>query len=150
MFFSKIMKNVLNVCYIYDSYQVFLTLPAHLSLPPPHFYRPTPNHPHSYVLYAQTTSIYPASPPQPRSVHQEDCTNPHCVSYPSATLRTSISPSSALSSPDYYIDYGMERYQDNIPPDIIPDNIHGQYPTTIPKDNNLQDSIPQIIPLGQG
>ena len=32
----------------------------HISpLSPPHFYRPTPNHPHSYVPHAQTTSIYP-------------------------------------------------------------------------------------------
>ena len=28
------------------------------------------------------------------------CTNPHCISYPSATPRTSISPSSVPSSPD--------------------------------------------------
>ena len=34
------------------------------------------------------------------SVHPEDCTNPHCVSYPPATPRTSIS-SSVPSSPNY-------------------------------------------------
>ena len=78
------------------------SLYPHISpLPPPHFYRLTPNHLHSYVPHAQTTSIYPASPPQPHSVHPEEYTNPHCVSYPSATPRTSISPSSILSSPDY-------------------------------------------------
>ena len=37
----------------------------------------------------------------PHSVYPKDCTNPHCTFYPSATLRTSISPSSAPSSPDY-------------------------------------------------
>ena len=35
------------------------------------------------------------------TVHQEDCTNPHCVSYPSVTLRTSVSPSSDPFSPDF-------------------------------------------------
>ena len=68
-------------------------------LPPPHFYRLTPNHPHSYVPHAQTTPIYPTSPPHPCSVHPEVCTNPHCASYPSATLRASISPSSVPFSP---------------------------------------------------
>ena len=35
----------------------------HISpLPPPYFYRPTPNHLRSYVPHAQTTSIYHASP----------------------------------------------------------------------------------------
>ena len=52
------------ISFFTHSYQVFLPLPIHLTLPPPHFYRPTPNHPHSYVPHAQTTSIYPASPPQ--------------------------------------------------------------------------------------
>ena len=42
-----------------------------------------------------------STPPHPRSVHPEDCTNPLCVFYPSATLRTSISPSSVPSSLDY-------------------------------------------------
>ena len=39
--------------------------------PPPHFYRPIPNHPHSSVPHAQTTSIYPTSPPHPLPVHPE-------------------------------------------------------------------------------
>ena len=58
--------------------------------PPRNVYRPTPNHLHSYVPHAQTKvdidlpghtisikqsqSIYPASPPQPRSEHPKDCT----------------------------------------------------------------------------
>ena len=48
------------------SLQVFLPLPAHLTpatSPPPHSYRPTPNHLHSYGPHAHTTSIYHASPP---------------------------------------------------------------------------------------
>ena len=53
-----------------------------------------PNHLHSYVPHAQTTSIYHDSPPQPCSEAPKDCTNPHCASYLSATPRTSISPSS--------------------------------------------------------
>ena len=78
------------------------SLYPHISpLPPPHFYRPTPNHPHSNAPHAQTTSIYPTSPPHRRSVHPKDCTNPHCVSYPSATLRIFISPSSVPFSPDF-------------------------------------------------
>ena len=36
--------------------------------------------------------------------YTQKTTNPHCAFYPSATLHTSISPSSALSSP-YYADY---------------------------------------------
>ena len=70
-------------------------------LPPPHFYRSIPNHPHSYAPDAQTTSICHASPDLPHSVYLEDCTNPHLAFYPSATLRTSISPLSASSSSDY-------------------------------------------------
>ena len=74
----------------------------HISpLPPPHSYRLTPNHLHSYAPHAQTTSIYHASPPQPRSEPLKDCTNQHCASYPSATPRTSISPSSVPSSPGF-------------------------------------------------
>ena len=38
-------------------------------LPPPHFYRLTPNHLHSYFPHVQTTSIYHTSPPQLRSEH---------------------------------------------------------------------------------
>ena len=46
---------------------------THISpLPPPHFYRPTPNHLHSYAPHAQTTSIYHASPPQPHSEPSKD------------------------------------------------------------------------------
>ena len=52
-----------------------------ISPPPlPHFYRPTPSYLHSYVPHAQTTSIYHSSPPQPRSEHPKDCTNPYCTS----------------------------------------------------------------------
>ena len=59
----------------------------HISpLPPPHSYRLTPNHLHSYAPHAQTTSIYHALPPQPCSQSPKDCTNPHCASYPSATI----------------------------------------------------------------
>ena len=79
--------------------QVFLPLLLFFSSPPPHFYKRTPNHPHSYVSHAQTISIYPASPPQPRSEHPKGCTRPHFTSYPSETLHTSISPSYALLSP---------------------------------------------------
>ena len=76
----------------------------HISpLPPPHFYRQTHNHPHSYVPHAQTTSIYPASPPHQRSVHPKDFINPHCISYSGhiATLCKSISPSSIPFSSDF-------------------------------------------------
>ena len=74
----------------------------HISpLPPPHFYRPTPNHLRSYVPHAQTTSIYHASPLLPRSEHPKDCTSPHFTSYLSETHHTSISPSCALLSPGY-------------------------------------------------
>ena len=74
------------------SLQVFLPLPTHLTPPPPHFYRPTSNHLHSYIPHAQTTLIYHASPPQLRSEHPKDCTRPHFSSYPSETHHTSISP----------------------------------------------------------
>ena len=74
----------------------------HISpLPPPHFYRPTPNHLCSYIPHARTTSIYHTSPPLPRSEHPKDCTSPHFASYPSETHHTSISPSCALLSPGY-------------------------------------------------
>ena len=74
----------------------------HISpLPPPHFYRPTPNHLCSYIPHAQTTSIYHASPLLPRSEHLKDCTRPHFASYPSETHHTSISPSCTLLSPGY-------------------------------------------------
>ena len=61
------------------SLQVFLPLPHISPLPPPHFYKPTPNHLHSYAPHVQTTSISPASPPQPHSEPSKDCTNPHCA-----------------------------------------------------------------------
>ena len=68
---------------------------------PCHLHLSTGRHPIIPILtFHMPKSIYSASPPQPRSEHPENCTNPHCVSYPSATLRTSISPSSILSSPD--------------------------------------------------
>ena len=51
--------------------------------------------------FISSLSICHTSPHPSHSVHPKDCTNPHCVSYPSATLRTSISPSSTPSSPDY-------------------------------------------------
>ena len=63
---------------------------------PPHFYRPTPNHFHSYLPHAQTTSIYQTSLPQPRSEHPKDYTRPHFASYLSETHHTSISPSYAV------------------------------------------------------
>ena len=70
-------------------------------LPSLPFYKLIPNPPHSYAPDAQTPSICQASPHPPHSSHPEDFTNPHCVSYPSATPRTSISPSSIPSSPDF-------------------------------------------------
>ena len=57
------------------SLKVFLFLPLHLipaTVPPPHFYRPTPNHLHSYAQDAQTTSICQTSPHLPHSEYQED------------------------------------------------------------------------------
>ena len=77
--------------------------PHILSLPPPYtiflqadtqsspLLRSTcPNH---LKLPRLTTSVRLWTP--------RDCTNPHCVFYPPATLRTSISPSSIPSSPDF-------------------------------------------------
>ena len=93
------------------SYQVYTcihqvythsSLYPHISpLPPPHFYRPTPNHLRSYVPHAQTTSIYHTPPLLPRSEYPKDCTSLHFASYPSGTHHTSISPSCALLSPGY-------------------------------------------------
>ena len=58
----------------------------------PHFYKLTPNHLHSYDPYAQTISIYHASPPQARSENTkktlQDLTSLN--SYPSEILCTSI------------------------------------------------------------
>ena len=126
-------------------------------LPPPPFYRPIPNHPHSYApnahfpnhlnlpclllllllllllhLITHPTKCYTNSrvcaPSEKTNSEQvrlrlttssplltsassshhirhtlytQKTTNLHCVSYPSATPRTSISPSSIPSSPDY-------------------------------------------------
>ena len=83
------------------SYQVFLPLPAHLTPATTTFLQADTQ---SSPLLCSTCPNHlnlPASPPHQRSVHPKDCTIPHCVSYPSATLRTSISPSSVLSSPDF-------------------------------------------------
>ena len=52
-------------------------------------------------LLNKTIWIYHASPHSLHSAHPEDCTNPHCVSYHSATSHTSISPSSFSSSPNF-------------------------------------------------
>ena len=49
------------------SLRVFCPYPHISPLPPPHSYRLTPNYLHSYAPHAQTTSIYHALPPQPRS-----------------------------------------------------------------------------------
>ena len=53
------------------SFQVFLFLPLHLTPATsiPSFYRPTPNHPHSYAPDVQTTSICHVSPHPPHSVY---------------------------------------------------------------------------------
>ena len=83
------------------SYQVFLSLPAHLTPTTTTFLQADtqssplssstcPNH---LNLPCLTTSATLWTP--------KDCTNPHCASYPSATPHTSISPSSDPSSPDF-------------------------------------------------
>ena len=59
-------------------------------LPFPPFNKPTPT-----LLRSRCH----ASPHPPHSVYPKDCTIPHCVFYLSATLRTSISSSSASFSP---------------------------------------------------
>jgi len=46
--------------------------------PPPHVYRSTPNHSQSYVLGAQTISIYHVSPHQLHSEYPKDCTKRLC------------------------------------------------------------------------
>ena len=75
------------------SYQVFSLYPHISPLPPPHFYRPTPNHSHCYVPHAQTISIYLTPPPHRRSVHPENCTDPQFhTSFP-ILLRHSAHPS---------------------------------------------------------
>ena len=85
--------TVLQALVSYKSSYSFLYIS---SLPPPPFYRPTPNHPHSYAPDAQTTSVCHASRHPPHSVYPKDCTNPHCTFYPSTTLHTSISQSFTL------------------------------------------------------
>ena len=79
-------------------FQVSLFFSLHLAPATSAFYRPTPNHPHSYAPDAQSTSICHASPHTPHSAHSKDCKNPHCVSYLSMTPRTAISPSSFLQT----------------------------------------------------
>ena len=71
-------------------------------LPKPHFYRLTPNNLHSYIPHSQTTSIYHASPPQPRSEPQK-IVQIHTVLTILATPRTSISPLFVPSSPTLII-----------------------------------------------
>ena len=87
------------------SFQVFLFLPLHLAPATSTFLQADtqsstllrsrcPNHlnlPH-LTTSATLCSLY---------CHPEECTNPHCVSYPSATPRTSFLPSSVPSSPDF-------------------------------------------------
>ena len=51
--------------------------------PPPHFYRPTPNHPHSYAPDVQTTSICHTT--SATICIPKDLTNPHFAFYPSMT-----------------------------------------------------------------
>ena len=59
--------------------QVFLPLPTHLTLLPPHFYRQTPNHPQLSAPNVQTTSICHASQHQPHSEHLEDYKSTLCL-----------------------------------------------------------------------
>ena len=75
----KLQTKLLYV--IFDTFSP--SLPALYSSPPPppYFYRPTPNHLHSYVPNAQTISICHASPPQPRSEHPKNCTRLHFLSF---------------------------------------------------------------------
>ena len=77
----------------------FCPCPYISPLPPPHFYRLTPNHLHSYAPDAYTVSILTTS--ATIGEYPKDCTNPHFAFYPSMTLLTSISPSYTLLSPNY-------------------------------------------------
>ena len=83
------------------SLQVFLPLPAHLTPATTTFLQADTQSSPFLRSTCQATSIYHALPPQPRSQSPKNCTNPHCTSYPSATLRTSISPSSVTFSRDF-------------------------------------------------
>ena len=94
------------------SLQVFLCLPLLFCPPPPHFFKLTPNHLHSFVRNAQTISIYHASPPQPHSAHPKDCAYKTSLCFLSfrgtpqlvrwmCGVHTSTSPAYALLSPGY-------------------------------------------------
>ena len=50
-----------SVSFFTHSLQVSCPCPHTSPLPPPHFYRPTPNHLHSYVPHAQTIPTKPNS-----------------------------------------------------------------------------------------
>src|SRR5260221_9367043 len=58
-----------------------------------------PNHPYSYVQYAQTISIYHATPHQTHIQYPTDLTNLHSFFYPSTSHHTSTLPSSSPLSP---------------------------------------------------
>ena len=89
-------------CTFMASFTVFYTLscprPYTSPPPPPHFYKPTPNRLHSNVPNAKPISICHASPPQPHSEYQEDCTRPHFASYPSEALHAHPSHHRTLCS----------------------------------------------------
>ena len=65
-------------------------------LPPPSFYRPIPQ---SSTLLCSRCPKPPQSATPHHIRHTLHTHNPHCTSYPSATPRTSTSPSSVPSSP---------------------------------------------------
>ena len=80
---------------------------------------PTGRHP-----IISTLMLHMPKPPQSTSPHHaprllsqpQKTTNPHWASYPSATLRTSISPSSILSSPDFADSLpSSPRFQSHMP-----------------------------------
>ena len=77
------------------SFQIFLFLPLHLDPATSTFLQAD----------TQSSTLLRSRCPNhlnlPRHTLYTQTTNPHYVSYPSATPRTSISPSSILSSPDY-------------------------------------------------
>ena len=83
------------------SLQVFLPLPAHLTPATTTFLQADTQ---SSPILRSTCPIHLNLPRLTTSATlstPKDCTNPHCASYPSATPRTSISPSSVPSSPDF-------------------------------------------------
>ena len=87
---------------------ILQTFSSSLPIPPPishpcHLHISTGRHPVIHTLMLQMSKPPQSATPHHihHTVHPKDCTNPHCAFYPSATLRTSISPSSALSSPEY-------------------------------------------------